>query len=54
MVAIHGYNIYRKDRNANGGVAVYIKNHILVKLRDNLMFNTVEVWQGSLEVRVLD
>ena len=27
VVAIHGYNIYRKDRNANGGgVAVYIQN----------------------------
>jgi hypothetical protein len=26
VVAIHGCNIYRKDRNANGGsVAVYIK-----------------------------
>ena len=44
MVAIHSYNIYRKDRNANrGGVAVYIQNHIPVKLRDDLMFNTVEV-----------
>jgi hypothetical protein len=31
VVAIHGYNIYRKDRNANGGgVAVYIQNHIQV------------------------
>jgi hypothetical protein len=29
VVAIHGYNIYRKDRNANGGgVEVYIQNHI--------------------------
>ena len=44
VVAIHGYNIYRKDRNANGGgVAVYIQNHIPVKLRDDLMLNTVEV-----------
>ena len=44
MAAIDGYNIYRKDRNANGGgVAVYIQNHIPVKLRDNLMLNTVEV-----------
>ena len=38
VVAIHGYNIYRKDSNASrGGVAVYIQNHIPVKLRDNLM-----------------
>ena len=44
VVAIHGYNIYQKDRNANrGGVVVYIKNHIPVKLRDDLMLNTVEV-----------
>ena len=44
MVAIHGHNIHRKDRNANGGgVAVYIQSHIPVKLRDNLMLNTVEV-----------
>ena len=44
MVAIHGYNIYRKDRNANGGgVAVYIQNHIPVKLRYYIMLNTVEV-----------
>lgn len=34
VVAIHGYNIYRKDRYVNGGgVAVYIQNHIYVKLR---------------------
>ena len=44
MVAIHGNNIYRKYRNANGGgVAVYIQNHIPVKLREDLMLNTVEV-----------
>ena len=42
--AIHGYNIYRKDRNANrGGRAVYIKNHIPVKLRGDLMLKTFEV-----------
>ena len=44
MVAIHGYSIYQKYKNANGGgVAVYIQNHIPVKLRDDLMLNTVEV-----------
>ena len=44
VVAIHGYNIYRTDRNANGGgVVVYIQNHIPVKLRDDLMLNTIEV-----------
>jgi hypothetical protein len=42
--AIHDYNIYRKDRNdKRGGVAVYIQNHIPVKLRYDLMLNTVEV-----------
>ncbi|CDQ86214.1 unnamed protein product [Oncorhynchus mykiss] len=40
VVAIQGYNIYRKDRNANGGgVAVYIPNHIPVMLRGNLILN---------------
>ena len=30
-VAIQGYNIYRRDRNAYGGdVAVYIQSHIPV------------------------
>ena len=44
MAAIHGYNVDRKARNANGGgVAVYIQNHILVKLRDDLLLNTFEV-----------
>ena len=44
VVAIHGYNIYRKDKNAKcGGVAIYIQNRIPVKLRNDLMFNTVEV-----------
>ena len=34
----------RKDRNSNGGgVAVYIQNHIPVKIREDLMLNTVDV-----------
>ena len=44
VVAIQGYNIHRKYRNASGGgVAVYIQSHIPVKLRKDLMLNTVEV-----------
>ena len=44
VVVIQGRNIYRKDRFASGGcVAVYIQNHIPVKLREDLMLNTVEV-----------
>ena len=44
VLAIQGYNIYRKHRNASGeGVAVYIQNHIPVKIREDLMLNTVEV-----------
>ena len=44
VVEIQGYNFYRKDRNANGGgVAVYIQNHIPVKIREDLISNTVEV-----------
>jgi hypothetical protein len=32
VVAIHGCNIYRKDRSANGGgLVVYTPNHIPVK-----------------------
>jgi hypothetical protein len=46
VVAIQGYIIDRKDRNANGGgVAVYIQNHIPVKHREDLMLNTFEgIW----------
>jgi hypothetical protein len=41
---MHGYNIYRKDRNALGGsVAAFIQSQIPVKLRDDLMLNTAEV-----------
>ena len=44
VVAIDGYNIYIKYRNAKGGgVAIYVENHIRVKLRGDLMLNTVEV-----------
>ena len=42
-VEIHVFNIIRRDRNAKGGgVAVYIQNHIPVKLREDLMLNTIE------------
>ena len=41
VVAIHGFKIYRNAKG--GGVAVYIQNHIPVKIRDDLMLNTVEV-----------
>jgi hypothetical protein len=46
VIAIQGYNIYRKDRNASGGgFAVYIQNHIPVKIREDLKLNTVEeIW----------
>ena len=55
VVAIQGYNIYRKDGNANGGsVAVYIKNHIPLKLRDNLMLNNVLTYTPSLASRSPD
>ena len=37
VVTIHGYNIYRKDRDASGGgVAVNIQYHIPVKIREDL------------------
>jgi hypothetical protein len=41
---IHGYNIYRKDRNAKGGgVADYIQNHIPLKFSEDLIFYAAEV-----------
>ena len=43
-VAIYGYNIYLRDRNAyGGGVAVYIQSHIPVMLREDLMSSVIEV-----------
>lgn len=37
------YNIYKKDRNRyGGGVAIYIQNHIPVKIRQDLMAVDVE------------
>jgi hypothetical protein len=42
VVAIQGYNMYRKDRNVDGGVAVYIQNHIPVKIGEDLTLITVE------------
>ena len=43
VVTIHGYNIYRKIRSANGVVAVCIQNYIPGKLREGVMLNTAEV-----------
>lgn len=37
------YNIYKKDRNRyGGGVAIYIQNHIPVKIRQDVMPVDVE------------
>ena len=44
IVAIQGYNIYRRDSNAHGGgVAVYIQSHIPVMPREDLMSSVIEV-----------
>ena len=44
MVSIHGYKSSKKYRNAKGGgVAVFIQDHIILMLREDLMVNTVEV-----------
>ena len=41
---IHGYNIFRNDRNAyGGGVACYIQSHLPVKVRQDLMVPDIEV-----------
>lgn len=43
-VAIQGYSLYRRDRNAyGGGVAVYIQNQIPAKVRYDLMPADIEV-----------
>lgn len=40
---ISGYNVNRKDRNANGVVACYIPNYVLVLIRYGLMLLDMEV-----------
>lgn len=42
-ISIHGYNIFRKDRNRfGGGVAVYIQSHIPAVYRADLINNNLE------------
>ena len=43
-VSIPGYNIFRKDRSdtKGGGVCIYVKDHFVVKTRNDLMFDEVE------------
>ena len=44
---IPDYYIYRKDRvdALGGGVCIYIKNHLTVKIRKDLMFDAIEaIW----------
>lgn len=44
LLNIEGHNIYRKDRNENGGgVAIYVQSHIPVRVRDDLTVMGVEV-----------
>lgn len=41
--AFGGYSLFRKDRNKFGGsVAVYVQNHIPVKMRRDLMLHDIE------------
>ena len=38
LISIEGFSMFRKDRNRfGGGVAIYVKHHIPVKLRPDLM-----------------
>lgn len=40
---IQGYNVYRKDRNKyGGGVAFYIRDHLPVKIRTDVMISDIE------------
>jgi hypothetical protein len=41
VVAIPGYNIYRKYRNTNGGGVVFIQDHIPVTFREDIVMNFV-------------
>ena len=44
IVKIDGYDIYRKDRNENGGgVAFYVQSHIPVRVREDLAVMGIEV-----------
>ena len=43
-VAIQGYNIYLRDRNAyGGGVDIYFQSHTPVMLTEDLMSSVIEV-----------
>lgn len=43
-MGIQGYNLYRKDRNRyGGGVALYVQNHLPVKVREDIMYDEIEV-----------
>ncbi len=38
--AVHGYNLFRRDRNKHGGgVAIYVQNHIPARECYDLMMN---------------
>ena len=42
-VEMHGYNLFRKDIDKNGGgVLIYVQNHIPAKVRYDLMKNEIE------------
>lgn len=42
-VSINGFTIFRKDRNRfGGGVAIYVQNHLPVKIRHDLMKEGIE------------
>lgn len=44
QIELRGYNIIRKDRNRRGGgVAIYIQEHLLFKVRDDLCVNGLEI-----------
>ena len=53
VVAIHGYNICRKERNANeGGVVVYIQIHIPVNFIDYLMSRVFTNRESHAQVQI--
>lgn len=42
-VAIHGYNLFRRDRDKyGGGVTIYVQNNIPAKKRCDLMLSDIE------------
>lgn len=53
-VALIGYNLFHRDRNAyGGGVCIFVQSHIPVKVRTDLMQDSIEAIWIQLHVKHL-